>query len=357
MSIPSAPRGISRPVRRAMAVGAVLGGLLAWPSLSKLMEQTAFALLLSAAGLPLCRRMEKRLPRAWAAGGALGVLMLGLAGMIGLLLPHMITQISLAAAEAPRLMERAQAAWDSVKEQEWAKLLGMDGKGPGEWMGATSQWMVDSLPSLIAGIGSGIDFLSRAFLSPVLAYYFLKDRESFSYRLSLWIPLRHRKRVLTAIQEMRREAGGYVRGQSLVALVVAAMTGLGLLIMGIPAWMALGMLMGACEWIPYVGPLIGGIPILLFSLPQGVNTMLWCMGITILVQQVEGYFLSPRLMAGATGLHPVYVLLLLSAGGLLAGLPGMVAAVPCFVCLRGAARVIYETREEGGKECGVRSEE
>ena len=80
---------------------------------------------------------------------------------------------------------------------------------------------------------------------------------------------------------------------------------------------------------------------------MGFHSLLWGLGVTVLVQQIEGYFLSPRLMGEATGLHPVSVLLLLSAGGLLFGLGGMVAAVPAYVCLRGAARVLWES---GGKE-------
>ena len=197
---------------------------------------------------------------------------------------------------------------------------------------------------MIASIGSGVDFISRAFLSPILAYYFLRDREAFSYRLSLWIPSRHRKRFLTALQEMRREAGGYIRGQMMVALSVAALTAAGLLILGIPAWLVLGVVMGICELIPYVGPLIGGIPIVLFSLSQGLSTTLWALGLTIGVQQIEGYFLSPHLVGGATGLHPAYILLLLTAGGLIGGLAGMMLALPLFVCIRGAARVFYATR-------------
>ena len=164
----------------------------------------------------------------------------------------------------------------------------------------------------------------------------------FCYRLSLWIPSRHRRQVLIALREMRLEVGGYVRGQLLVAAAVSVLTALGLLAVGVPAWLVLGLLMGACELIPYVGPLIGGIPIALFSLPGGLSKLLWALGVAVAVQQIEGYFLSPKLMAGATGLHPVYVLLLLSAGGMLFGLIGMVLALPVFVCVRGAARVLCE---------------
>lgn len=344
MSDIPASRGVSRRVRRVICAGAAVAVLAAWPSLRKLAEQLILSLLLTAMALPLSRRLERRLGRSQAAGLAIIALVLLLFGLAGLLLPHLVAQISLVVAQGPQLISRVQALWDGLTAREWARTLGLDRENPASWVGSAAKWMAESLPVLLSGIGTGIGAVSRAFLSAVLAYYFLRDRETFCYRLSLWIPLRHRRRVLAVFQEMRREAVGYVRGQLLVALAVAVLTALGLLAVGIPAWLALGLLMGLCEWIPYVGPLIGGIPIALFSLPQGISALLWSLGITVLVQQIEGYFLSPRLMAGATGLHPVYVLLLLSAGGLLAGLPGMVAAVPAFVCLRGAARVLYETR-------------
>ena len=74
--------------------------------------------------------------------------------------------------------------------------------------------------------------------------------------------------------------------------------------------------------------------------------MLRGLGVAIAVQQIEGFFLSPYLMSGAMGLHPVSVILLLSAGGLLWGLWGMMIALPLFVCLRGAARVFSAQRPQ-----------
>ncbi len=342
-----ASRGVSRRARRVLGAAAVILVALAGSALGKLTGQMLLALLLFAAALPLCRRMESRFSRSWAAGCAVSALVLSLLGLIGLITPMVISQISLIAAQAPRLLSSVQEIWDGIVSCEWARLIGLHREAPEQWIGKLTEWLRESLPLLIAGIGNGIDALSRAFLAPVLAFYFLRDRELFGYRLSLCIPLKYRKRVLHALQEMRREAGGYIRGQLLVSLAVGTLTALGLLAVGIPAWLVLGLLMGASEFIPYIGPLIGGVPIALFSLPMGFHSLLWGLGVTILVQQIEGFFLSPRLMGGATGLHPVSVLLLLSAGGLLFGLGGMVAAVPAYVCLRGAARVLWET---GGKE-------
>ena len=339
-------RGLSQRGRWILGASAAAALAWAWKPLSRLVLQLALALLLSALALPLCKRMEKKWPRPWAAGGAVALLALSLVGAIGLVTPPLIAQMTQVITEAPRLMEQLQQRWEQFVDLEWVKVLRLETDLPTRWISQWTAWLGESLPGILTGLMSAVDILSRTVLSPVLAFYFLRDREAFCYRLSLWIPARHRKRMLAALQEMRREAGGYVRGQLLVAGAVAVLTALGLLAVGAPAWLALGLLMGICEWIPYVGPLIGGIPIVLFSLPLGLRTLLSSLAVTIAVQQIEGYFLSPRLMAGATGLHPVYVLLLLSAGGLLWGLPGMMLALPLFVCVRGAARVLYESRKE-----------
>ena len=340
-----AVKGVSRAMRWGIGIFLAVIALCAWPSLSRLTGQLVFALLLTALALPLSQRLEKSVKHSLAAALSVLFLMLCAFGAAGLMAPHLISQVSLLIVQAPRLFQRIQELWESWNTQESIRWLGLS-SFPEEWLNRAASWVGENLPKWIAGIGAGADTVSRAFLSPVLAYYFVRDREMFSYRLSLLIPLKYRKRVLTALQEMRREAGGYVRGQSLVALAVALLTAVGLMIVGIPAWLILGILMGLCEYIPYIGPMIGGIPIVLFSLPLGFSTTLWAVGVTVFVQQIEGYFLSPRLMAGATGLHPVSVILLLSAGGYLGGLMGMVAAVPAFVCVRGAARVLYETRGE-----------
>ena len=344
VELPTA-KGVSRTMRWCIGVFAAVTTLWAWPSLSKMMGQLVFSLLLTALALPLSRRLEKKVNRTLSAALSVSSLMLGAIGLAGLIAPHLIAQISLLIAQAPRLFQQARELWEKWNAHDSIHWLGLSSL-PEEWMIHATSWMGENLPKWINRIGAGADAVSRAFLSPVLAYYFVRDREVFCYQLSLWIPLKHRRRVLTALHEMRREAGGYVRGQSLVALAVALLTAAGLMIVGIPAWLVLGILMGLCEFIPYIGPIIGGIPIVLFSLPNGFSTVLWAVGVTIFVQQIEGYFLSPRLMAGATGLHPVSVILLLSAGGYLGGLIGMVAAVPTFVCIRGAARVLYETRNE-----------
>ena len=200
--------------------------------------------------------------------------------------------------------------------------------------------LLSVIPRAVQLLGRIANRILRAFLAPALAFYFLRDRETFCFQLSLMIPLTMRKRTLFALKEMRREVAGYFRGQLMTSASVAALTALALLLLGTPSWLALGLLMGVCDLIPYVGPWLGAIPIVLFSLPQGIYAALWALLAVLAVQQIESLFISPHFMSGATGLHPAYVILLLSGGGLLFGLSGMLLSLPAFICLRGALRAL-----------------
>ena len=100
----------------------------------------------------------------------------------------------------------------------------------------------------------------------------------------------------------------------------------------------LGLLMGVMELVPYIGPVLAGIPAVLMALQSGWTQALWTLLVLWTVQQVEGSFLSPRLLSGATRLHPLTVLLAISAGGIFSGTLGMLLALPVVVSVRGAMR-------------------
>lgn len=320
--------------------------LLGWRPIRGLAGQTALALLLTAICLPLQKQLEKKIkPGIAALISVIGVVCL-LAGVIVLAAPQLIRRITALVSQIPELMRSAEDIWQQISQADWFRALNLQSNLPQTWLNRLQEFILAETPRLISGIAGSIEKISRAFLAPVLSYYFLRDRAYLCYQISLWIPVRYRKTSLKMLREMKRETESYLRGQLMISLAVMVLTAGGLMLLGIPSWPALGIIMGICELIPYIGPLIGGIPVVLFSLPLGLNKTLWAVILVIVVQQLEGYFLSPRLMAGAVSLHPVYVLLLLTAGGLTGGLLGMMAAIPLFVCLRGALRVIYVEKQE-----------
>jgi predicted PurR-regulated permease PerM len=283
--------------------------------------------------------MEKKLPRSAAAALSL-LLMSGIAvAFVLLFVPLLWQQIGQLAAMLPDVLSQLRTKLESV--QAWLTRQGIPMDGSQKMMLDKVQEIAGTaLPTLMTRIASWAGSLSKLFLAPVFAFYFLRDREELGQRLSLWVPLRYRRKAVVVTREMRREISGFWRGQLMISGVIAGLTALGLMIVGVPAWLLLGLLMGILEMIPYVGPFLGGIPVFLFSLPLGWGRVAWAIAVVILVQQLEGGMISPHLMSGATKLHPVAVLLAISAGGLVGGVAGMLLAVPVIVSLRGGLRML-----------------
>ena len=201
---------------------------------------------------------------------------------------------------------------------------------------------MDSLVTFAKGVSS----LGYLVFAPVLAFYMLRDKRRLFSFLTRLIPSSARRSVLRVGLSVRDAVGAYVAGQLMVSFVTGTLTGLGLLLLGIPSWLALGATMMLCNLIPYFGPWLGAIPIVVFCAGRGLPAVLGGLLVVFAAQQIEGLFVSPRLIGEMASLHPALVVLSLIAGGWIAGLPGMFYAVPAAVSLRAALRALRDARLE-----------
>lgn len=319
------------------ALAALAAGLLLRHVLWALLKQLTAAALLMLLALPLCRWMERRWPPSVSAALALGLL-------AALLLVTALTLVPPTVRQFQQLMEAlpAAVAWGQERLEAleaWLaerhisllpirdELFGEISSRAGVWVRSLAGWM-----------GRAAHSVSQVMLAPLLAFYLLRDRQRIADGLTLLVPVRCRSRAVRAAREMRRETAGFLRGQLLLSLLVGALTALALLVARTPGWLLLGVFMGVMELVPYIGPLIAGVPAVLLAMQGGLARALWTLGALVLVQQLEGTFLSPRLLSGATRLHPISVLLAISAGGMLGGAVGMVLVIPLLVSARGALR-------------------
>lgn len=299
--------------------------------------QVLAASVLMLLALPLCRHLERKAPAGAAAALSLAVVLLGMAALLIALVPMLLRQLEALTVSLPALTESLREPLTRLSQ--WLSRRQIDLTPFRDSMMSRLSDAAGNLVSRVVGMVSGVlSGLSKVLLSPLLAFYLLRDRRKIAAGLTLVLPVSCRARGVRAAREMKRESAAYLRGQLLLSLIVGGMTALGMLILGIPGWLLLGVLMGVMELVPYIGPVIAGIPAVLLALQGGWVRALWTAALLLLIQETEGAFLSPRLVGHATALHPMAVLLIVSAGGLIAGPVGMVTAIPLAVSLRGAIR-------------------
>lgn len=316
----------------ALAAAFLLRGVLA-----ALARQLLAAAVLMLPCLPLCRPLEKRLPGSASALVSLLALALGVAALVLAVLPPMVRQVQQLGMMLPALADNAASGFQQVTS--WLETQGINLGPLRDGLLDKAATLAGRIVSRVAGVAKeAASGVSQLLLSPLLAFYLLRDRRRICAWLTLLLPVSCRSRGVRAAREMRRESAAYLRGQLLISLAVGAMTALVLALLGIPGWLLLGLLMGVMELIPYVGPVIGGAPAVLLALQNGWGHALWTLALLVAVQELEGAVLSPRMVGDATALHPMTVLLLVSAGGMIAGTMGMLLVIPAVVSLRGAMR-------------------
>ena len=135
---------------------------------------------------------------------------------------------------------------------------------------------------------------------------------------------------------MEHSLVSYVKGQSLVSLIIGTSAGVGLWLFGVLGWLPHGqkyaLLFGAwvaiTELIPYLGPWLGAIPPFLYALVVNPVSAIWVFLLFLGIHQVEGHVVVPKVMGSALRLHPLLVIFGLLAGGEIYGLPGALVALP-----------------------------
>lgn len=190
------------------------------------------------------------------------------------------------------------------------------------------QFLISSLDALaerVIGIFSGMIII---LISPILAFYFLKDKNIFVERIMGLFPIMLRRELAQLWKEIDRVLTKFIRGHLLVALLVGLMMALGLTIIDVPFAILLGIISGLLDLIPYFGPVLGTLPAFIMALLDSPIKAFYVLILMIIVQQIESNILSPKILGESVGLHPLTVIFVVLAGGHLFGFLGLLIAVP-----------------------------
>lgn len=209
----------------------------------------------------------------------------------------------------------------------------------------------ESLLQMVAGLIAGslglAGSLLNIFLAPVLAFYLLKDGARFKEKMLALIPVSWHRDLLELGGEINRVLNSFIRGYLLVCLIVGALTGIAMALLGLEFALMLGIFAGLTELIPYFGPVIGAVPALALALLRSRWLAFKVLLAVFVIHQLEGNLISPRILGQRVGLHPLAVIVALMIGGELHGLAGMLLAVPAAAVLRILGTFIYRRLYSG----------
>lgn len=165
---------------------------------------------------------------------------------------------------------------------------------------------------------------------PFLLYYMLKDGHKFSNAAVRFLPTDYRDEGKVILKETGKTLTDYIQGQLIVALCVGTLSFIGYLIIDLPYAMLLAMAVAVTNIIPYVGPIIGAAPAFIVGLFQSPMTALLVVVVALIAQQIESNFISPLVIGKSLDTHPVTIIIILLTAGNLAGILGMILAVPVY---------------------------
>ena len=182
------------------------------------------------------------------------------------------------------------------------------------------------LGSVADGVGSILGLL----VIPVIAFYALAEFPTVKRGIVTMIPPRFRDDAGTRWSEVDRLLAGFLRGQLTICGILAVLYGLGFWALDVPMAMTIGLVSGAIAFIPYVGSATAlALASAMCLFEHGVGPRLLGVGVWyVLVQNLEGFVLTPRIVGGSVGMHPVTVIVALLIGGNLFGFLGLIVAVP-----------------------------
>ena len=191
-------------------------------------------------------------------------------------------------------------------------------------------WSFGNVFEFIKGFSSSI---INGFLGFIISFYLLKDYEFFKkvyMKIMLLIfNIDKIKAINNNAKEIDNVISKFIRGQLLDGLIVGLLSSVGLIIIGMDFAFLIGFTAGMANIIPYIGPVVGCIPAIIVGLlsPNPIIA-LWAVVVFIVVQQIDGMIISPKIVGDSTGLHPVFVIMAIAIGGSLGGILGMFLSVP-----------------------------
>ncbi|MBI3495662.1 AI-2E family transporter [Candidatus Berkelbacteria bacterium] len=268
---------------------------------------------------PVVDGWSKNVPRFVAVIVLYLLILVGLSLIGSLLVPPLVREIGDLSAVLPQYLGNLSNYLGGLKN-----LAGLSSQQFDSISQSISNITTHVYSTTIGIIGSVVGLFTIA----VVSFYLLVDPSGMNELIGSFVPKEHQLRTHRILEEITLKMGAWLRGQLLLALIVGVLDAIGLLVIGVPFALTLGVWAGFTEIIPYIGPVLGALPALAIALIASPLKGLFTLVLFALVQQLEGQVLVPKIMGKAVGLSPVVIIFAILVGAQLDGIIGVILAIP-----------------------------
>lgn len=284
---------------------------------------------------PVCDRLEALgLGRGAATGVVTLVFFIVIAGVLSAGMPILFSELAELAQRIPRYVEavrtKLQPLFDMLAAELQDQSIRDIGQTITQYAGTAFSWVTRGVSEVLGGLGAVANILSLLIITPIIAFYLLRDWDRMIAKLDHWLPRAQADTVRGLVREIDDILAGFARGQATVCIVLGLFYGFGLMLVGLDFGFLVGLFTGLVSFIPYFGMLIGaalGFAIA-FAQFDSLTPFLLVAAVYIAGQVMEGNFLTPKLVGGSVKLHEVWIIFALMAGASLFGFVGILLAVP-----------------------------
>ena len=300
------------------------------------------AFILSFILMPPVNFLNRWIPRAYAVP----IVFFSFLGGLGFLLfssfPFLSEQFSNLQEEFPKYIERISfliSDWQDHLESKFNFIKEFN--------------LSDRFTQLLSSFGGTVlqelpSNLTQSFtvllLAPFFAFFMMKSRLGLLRSLYPLVPNHVFEMVLSLHYKINKQVGVFIRGRILEAFIVGLIVGTGLILLDFPFAILLGIFASITNLVPYIGPIIGSIPVLLVALANDHETsqILIVMGLFFFTQVIDSMVLVPILLARFVNLHPLTVVVIIIAGAQFMGIMGMIISIPIANALKVSVMAVYQ---------------
>lgn len=287
--------------------------------------------------LPFIKPLEKRTNRSVAIILGFAILTVVNIAALVILVPVFVEQIKAFSIVVPQYIENISALIEQYTQPVSSLGINLENF---TLTGSITKGIEDTLASFSPAMI--ISVVTTSFLIPVIMYYMLKDREKIKRIMLFLMPEGIRTPAFFMFKNINRQLRDYIMGEFMIILLVSALMALALALFGFEYWLILGIIMGILNIIPYIGPVLGSVPILLIAAISGWDRFWLALILIVVVQQIDNLLIQPHIIANSVKIHPVIVLVCVIAGNSIGNLIGMVLAIPAYIILRIMFKEFYK---------------